>query len=311
MCEWTLRQLGAEQQLVSIRQQFAKGVAVGHRRWYLTKTGGSTVEDTPISLSIVDASQEFRMGSPLSDTDGFVTERQHRRRINRVFAIGMHEITVAQFRRFRPDQEFNRQYSKSDDAPMNLVSWYDAALYCNWLSEQEGIPRDQWCYNPDQEFAHGMQLSPHYLDLSGYRLPTEAEWEYVCRSGTTTSRFFGSSDTLLGDYAWYTKNSRGTGMLPVGSLRPNGSGLFGLCGNAGELCRSVVPGAYPFDREFVPDLENPENSTMTGGGGVEVRGGSFNDDASDTRSSARKSYRPDFREDSVGFRVSRTYSLPP
>lgn len=310
MCEWTLRKLGAEQQLVSIQQQFAKGAAVGDRRWYLTKTGGKTQEDTAISLAIVDATEEFRMGSPLSERGRDDDERLHRRRINRVYAIGMHEITVAQFLRFRRDHEYNRNYSASEDSPVNGTSWYDAAEFCNWLSEQEGIPQDQWCYDPNQRFASGMRLRPNYLQLTGYRLPTEAEWEHACRGGTSTSRFFGSGESLLGDYAWYTKNSSDARTVPVGTQVPNGHGLFGMYGNVFEWCQDLAL-RFPLGTAFLLDNKQSEDLEVVDTIGRVLRGGSFDNFAALVRSANRSVNRPDNRLSNLGFRVSRTYPLPP
>ena len=116
--------------------------------------------------------------------------------------------------------------------------WYTAAHYCNWLSEQEGLPKDQWCYLPNEAgaYAEGMSIPADVLERTGYRLPTEAEWEYACRAGAVTSRYYGHSIDLLDAYAWYQANSKEHAWT-CGSLLPNDLGLFDMLGNVYEWCQ--------------------------------------------------------------------------
>ena len=96
------------------------------------------------------------------------------------------------------------------------IDWYRGAKYCNWLSEQEGLPAEQWCYEIKGD---EIQLKANYLSLDGYRLPTEAEMEFATRAGALTIRYFGETDELLSKYAWYNKNSQEK-TWPVGSVKP-------------------------------------------------------------------------------------------
>ena len=103
--------------------------------------------------------------------------------------MATHEVTVEQFQKFRSDHKYDARYAPQPDCPVNMVSWYDAVAYCNWLNEQEDIPKDQWCYEPNDkgEYAEGMKIAADFLSRTGYRLPTDEEWEFVCRAGTTSS----------------------------------------------------------------------------------------------------------------------------
>ena len=179
-----------------------------------------------------------------------------------------------------------------------------AAAYCNWLSKEEGLPPEQWCYDPAQPFAEGMPLVPDYLQRTGYRLPSEAEWEYACRAGTTTLRYFGETETLLGEYAWYTKTSGDKWMLPVGTLRPNGTGLFDMQGNVMEWCQDR-PLLYDTDLAGTGDKE--QTGKLSNSQSRVLRGGSFANLAAIVRSALRIDLLPDTRNASFGFRVARTY----
>lgn len=305
--EWTLRKLGANAEIAEVQAAYSTGTPMGNRQWYLPLTGTPLAASAGMTFAILEPAEEFQMGSSVDSTKRFPFVRKyellHRRHIGRTFAIGIHEITVSQFQAFRIDHNFDRSKARELDAPANNISWYDAAAYCNWLSKEEGIPPEQWCYDPSQPIAEGMTLLPDYLQRTGYRLLTEAEWEYACRAGTTTSRYYGETETLLGDFAWYLGVSDDKWMLPVGSLTPNGFGLFDMHGNAAEWCQDSLF-FYDIDRRRMGDNEQ--------GGRVEssrprvLRGGSYFYPANDVRSATRTTLSPIARRSDTGFRVGRT-----
>jgi formylglycine-generating enzyme required for sulfatase activity len=231
----------------------------------------------------------------------------HRRRVGRSYALASKAVTVEQFQRFlkdRPDvpKDYWKEYSPQPECPINMVSWYMAAQYCNWLSEKEGIPQDQWCYPRHREIKEGMKPYPDYLGRTGYRLATEAEWEHACRAGSVSSRSYGSSVELLPRYAWYLLNSQGR-TWPVGQKRPNDLGLFDMHGNVWTWVQDPT-GSYPDGPGAIEDKEDRINNSNAGS--RVLRGGSFNYLALYVRSAFRGGAGPG-RNFYVGLRVARTY----
>ena len=310
--EWLLRQWGQGQKLAGIdlelQQKEEPLVAArdNKRQWYINGQGQTFV--------ILDAG-EFFMGSPEAEAGRSSNEPLHRREIGRRIAIATKEVTREQWRVFsrstevwRADQDQFKPYIRSDDSPMIAMTWYEAAHYCNWLSEQEDIPKDQWCYekNEKEEYGPSMKARQNFLDLTGYRLPTEAEWEYACRAGagSGTSRYYGVSEVLLPRYAWYQVNGE-TQTHPVASLKPNDFGLFDMHGNVWEWCYDAYVEKPASIGEAVADspLVDSVDPTVR----RVLRGGSFSYRPSNVRSANRYTRQPGFRSSGNGFRAARTY----
>ncbi len=270
---------------------------VEKRDWFVNGEGQT--------FAVVRGPVEFTLGSPKTEPGRVeVNEPPHRKRIGRTFALGTKEVTVEQFLRFRPKHDWTKRYSPGPDTPAVTVTWYDAAAYCNWLSEREGIPEDQWCYEPAKggEYGEGMQMKVGHLKLTGYRLPTEAEWEYACRGGAVTARYHGRGEDLLPRYGWFAKNAEDRAW-PVGSLRPNELGLFDVLGNALEW---VEDPALLYVTGQTEDIENLKLSLIDERHNRLLRGGSFSSLPVFLRTASRVSNRPGNRFYADGFRPVRT-----
>ena len=237
---WTLRQWGRQAELQAVDQEFATGKQEGSRRWYVNRQGQT--------LTVIPPPGEVLIGSPPSEVgreDGpeGEMETQHYVRIDHAFALMSHLVTVANFLLFRKAFFYRKYFSPEPGCPINNVSWYDSVAYCNWLNEQEGVPREHWCYLPNDkgEYAQGMTIVPRCLHRTGYRLPTEAEWEYACRAGAITSRYYGENLDLDNHYACSVQNSLGRRTSLVGSFKSNELGLFDMLGNNLEWSHSDAP----------------------------------------------------------------------
>jgi formylglycine-generating enzyme required for sulfatase activity len=212
---------------------------------------------------------EFRMGS----TDGNDDERPvHTVRISQPFYLGIHAVTQGQWETVMGD---NPSRFKGDvNRPVETVSWEDVHTFIDKLNAREG----------------GTQYRLH-------RVPTEAEWEYAVRAGSTTAYCFGDDHRQLGEYAWYSENAGGE-THPVGRLQPNAWGLYDMYGNVWEWVQDWY-GKYT--AEPVTDPPGPAS-----GSSRVYRGGSWSSYAGRCRSAYRSGGAPVARHDDRGFRLLRT-----
>jgi formylglycine-generating enzyme required for sulfatase activity len=297
--ERALRDWGRGGQVDALVESFKGKDGEAGRRWYVNSQGHTMV---------------------VSDPRGQDPVLSHSKRIDRVFAIATKEVSVPQWLQFRPRPGYQQEHSPFRDCPISVVTWYDAAAYCRWLSEQERVPESEMCFPRIELIKKGMRLPPDYLRRTGYRLPTQAEAEYACRAGALTTRFFGSSDKLLPRYAYFRDNSQNHSWH-VGSLWPNDLGLFDILGNALEWCqecrtaedeeqeRRLREGTAPERLPVTQDREDTgpvSNETLR-----PLRGGDYGKGIQWIRSDRAEHGLPVVQFDAVGFRAVRTQRPQP
>jgi formylglycine-generating enzyme required for sulfatase activity len=193
---------------------------------------------------------------------------QHRVTISKPFYLGAHEVTQAQWTAVMGN---NPSKFKGRSNPVEMVSWDDVQIFIRRLNQQEGHKR--------------------------YRLPTEAEWEYAARAGTTGAYSFGDDADSLGRYAWYVGNS-GDKTHPVGQKQSNPWGLYDMHGNVWEWVQDWYDSAY-YSRSPGTDPKGPSSGSYR-----VVRGGSWNHHAMHCRSANRYDLTPDIRNVYFGFRLA-------
>lgn len=205
------------------------------------------------------------------------------------FFMDKNLVTQEQFQKVMGE---NPSRWKGEGNPVEQVRWSDAVRYCNKRSELEGLKP---CYD----------LTTWKCDFNadGYRLPTEAEWEYACRAGATTAYYFGESESKLGDHAWYDKNSGGH-PRPVGKKKPNAWGLYDMAGNLWQWCNDFYQVDY-YTQSPKQDPRGPdEGKTKV------VRGGAWRFSADNCRAGYRYNESPGYADvcfgyDIYGFRCVR------
>ncbi len=242
---------------------------------------------------------DFSMGSPYVDGDGADNERPPHRVFLSPFYLGISEVTQEQYRAL---MQTNPSWFSSTGGgretvsgrstnrfPVEHVSWLDAVRFCNASSKKDGL---RAYYDIADE---NVRISSP--NGSGYRLPTEAEWEYACRAGKPTKYCYGDDPSKLGDYAWYLHNSERI-THPIKQRLPNGFGLYDMHGNVWEWCQDGYDAAY-YQRS--PRADPPGESD---GSHRVIRGGCSYDGPRDCRSACRSWNLPAYRGSNLGFRVA-------
>jgi len=269
-----------------------------------------------MTLMLIPAG-EFFMGSPDDATEAQQVEKpSHRVRITKPFYLGAHEVTQAEYQAvlaknpsyLAPTGGGRDQVSgqASDQYPVGAVSWLDAVRYCNVLSGTEGK-------KPFYEFDGKDFRVPDWNGL-GYRLPTEAEWEYACRANALTpARYsFGDDVTELAEYGWFDGNSSFR-PHPVCHKKPNGFGLYDMHGNVAEWCWDWFGQDY-YIQSAANDPTGPAGAAIARVRDREnaecriFRGGGCNAGAGFNRSASRNWHVPGYRSNTVGFRLALTRS---
>jgi len=223
--------------------------------------GDTWVNSIGMKFAYIQAGK-FLMGSPPGEGGWFSDEVQHEVKINRGFYLGITEVTQAQWKTVMGR---NPSWFKGDCLPVERVSWDDAVRFCRKLSQREA---------------------------RRYRLPTEAEWEYACRAGST-GPYAGTGN--LDEMGWHAENS-GSKTHPVGVKLPNAWGLYDMHGNVSEWCRDWY-GEYP--RREVQDPAGPTESVAR-----ILRGGSWSYPPRICRSASRSKDERSMRYNDIGFRVA-------
>jgi len=249
----------------------------------------------------------FTMGSPASEPGHFDWESPDRQVTVSGFYIGKYEVTQKEYQEVTGR---NPSWFKGGNLPVEQVSWYDAVEYCNNRSRKEGlnpaytIDKNKSDPNNTDGFDNLRWTVTWNRNANGYRLPTEAEWEYACRAGTTTPFNTGNNITTSqanynGNYP-YEDNAAGEyrqKTTPVGSFAANGWGLYDMHGNVWEWCWDLY-GTYASGAQTDPVGESKWPFRA-------YRGGGWYNEGRRLRSADRSNSFPSFRFYNLGFRLAR------
>jgi len=267
------------------RGDFLRGVSYGIIGFSLGLHGMESQAKTAMKKVLTKSGVEmiqtpggwFTMG----DKKGDIDEIPHKIYVNS-FCIDRYLVTQEEYEKVMGE---NIARWKGKRNPVEQVRWSDAVNYCNTRSSQEGL---QPCYDTETWECN--------FDVKGYRLPTEAEWEYVCRAGTESRYTFGDNPNKLKIYAWLKENSGGR-PRSVGQKLPNPWGIFDLYGNVWEWCNDF----YKVDYYQESPEKNPKGPKF--GDNKVLRGGSWDSDANQCRSSYRYNEVPGYTDICFGYDI--------
>lgn len=270
----------------------------------------------------------FSMGNPFSDKmrKGDADEKPvHKVKLND-FYIGKYEVTVRQYKEFIADKTYKEfeKYGVShrlpsapdsvwwqghpdaetywkgqvaewwgckNNFPMFYVSWFDAVAYCNWLSDKTGLEK---CYSINAD--GGVDFD---INKNGYRLPTEAEWEYAASGGSKSNGYRFSGSNNFNEVAWVDDNTLLSGPKSIGTKKANELGIYDMSGNVWEWCTDYYS---PYYYGNSPS-DNPVNEALTGY--KVIRGGSWHYRVDYATITARDGPKPGYTNYNYGFRVVR------
>ncbi len=254
-----------------------------------------TFESVMASRGVLVEGGTFTMG----DTDGASDEKPtHKVTFTYNFYIGKYEVTFDEYDAFcsaTGKSKPNDQGWGRGSRPVINVTWWDAIDYCNWLSEKEKLPK---AYDSNGNLLDkDGRVTTDITKVLGYRLPTEAEWEFAARGGNKSRGYQYAGSSTVGDVAWYDSNSGGK-TQEVGKKAPNELGIYDMSGNVWEWCSDWY-GNYSSSAQT-----NPYNSTA--GSYRVIRGGSCYSSATSTRVANRNGYSPTVTRSILGFRIART-----
>jgi formylglycine-generating enzyme len=247
----------------------------------------------PNSMVKIDGGS-YMMGSKDEDYKADSDEqKEHEVSVN-TFELNKYEVTVWEWKQYVKEKKLKMPVAPktgfNDKAPINNITWVDAINYCNWLSKKEGLTP---VYTSKGPF--------YYCNFkaNGYRLPTEAEWEFAAKGGIKTKKFTYSGGNNLDEVAWHKGNSGGKTQT-IGTKTANELGLHDMTGNVWEWCWDW------YNKEYykTETKDNPTGPEM--GDKKCVRGGSYDSDKNYLRPANRISTFPDKTHEFYGFRLART-----